>query len=774
MLPQQHILRPMPTRGAPERSTPPRRAHPDAFWLLALTAGVLWMYAPPGLITGEVLYGYDSFVLHVRRLEFAREHLFGPSPSLPGWYPREFLGTPFWSNLQNFPFIPTRLLLLLIDPWAAHGVGSILAAVLAAAFTFLFCRRLGIGALGAAVAGWTFACCGFFAARVMAGHLPLLEAYPALPLLLWLVERYAGSSGGVEPQSRQATKTATKEEEIAPRMDTNAHESEEGDASPSAASSSSFVSNRVHSWTDPSPAALRRDLLVLALATGCVMLAGHPQLPVYAVGSAFLYLLVRTWGRRALVGAAAMVSGVLCMSFVLYPMFLLVRRSTRVLPLAPAANDVYFPFSGLTTFVLPWHDARPKTDSYWDTVTYVGLLPLVAVIALALRWLLTGRRPARTWLFLAALATFALLLAFPRPWSAGGGFTILRSPARQLYLTVFGLSLAAGVAIDLLLRFRPARAWPRALLPAAAMALVALHVTDLRVFTRGGPFGTFIYTTAPPPDPGVPIGLAQAVGDGRVAMDAEEVDPANRRLDDAGVYDSVLLARPYRALMALSGRPPELNTQIVNGAFLSPRALAWAGVRMVVTERKNLPLPVVHRGEKLTVYSVPNPLPRAGFVPLENVRYADDEAVLSEFRAGLTPSPERMFLPPSAAANAAAPQSAPAPTTAPQATIAYRRPHPDTIEIDITAPTAGYVRILESFDPGWTATVNGQPAEILPADTFVSAVKVAPGTHQMRMTYHTPGFAAGLALSAVGAAVLAIVALAAPRFAFGVMPSTSS
>jgi hypothetical protein len=30
---------------------------------------------------------------------------------------------------------------------------------------------------------------GFFASRVMAGHLPLLEAYPALPQLLWLVDR---------------------------------------------------------------------------------------------------------------------------------------------------------------------------------------------------------------------------------------------------------------------------------------------------------------------------------------------------------------------------------------------------------------------------------------------------------------------------------------------------------------------------------------------------------------------------------------------------------
>lgn len=40
-----------------------------------------------------------------------------------------------------------------------------------------------------ALCGLHMAGAGFFASRVMAGHLPLLEAYPALPQLLWLVDR---------------------------------------------------------------------------------------------------------------------------------------------------------------------------------------------------------------------------------------------------------------------------------------------------------------------------------------------------------------------------------------------------------------------------------------------------------------------------------------------------------------------------------------------------------------------------------------------------------
>jgi hypothetical protein len=126
---------------------------PEALALCALALAVLWVYCPWDLLRGGVLTGLDHSTLHVRRMEFARENLFGDSPRPPAWYPREMLGTPFWSNLQNFPLLPTRFPLLLTDPWVAYGIGVNLAAVLSAAFTYLLCRRLGLGRLGAAVAG---------------------------------------------------------------------------------------------------------------------------------------------------------------------------------------------------------------------------------------------------------------------------------------------------------------------------------------------------------------------------------------------------------------------------------------------------------------------------------------------------------------------------------------------------------------------------------------------------------------------------------------------
>jgi len=128
--------------------------------------------------------------------------------------------------------VPTRLLVLLtLAPYApyTYAIATTLAAILAAVFTYLFCRRIKLGARAAATAGYTFVACGYFSARVAVGHLPLLEVYAALPALLWAVEALI-----------QATER--------------------------------------HS-------AIGRRVFVLALLTTCVMLGGHPQLPVYAIAT---------------------------------------------------------------------------------------------------------------------------------------------------------------------------------------------------------------------------------------------------------------------------------------------------------------------------------------------------------------------------------------------------------------------------------------------------------------------------------------------------------
>ena len=384
-----------------------------ALAILVMSLGVVLVYLSPPY-PNTVLMGLDYLQLHSRRMQFARDALFSSGFSLPAWYPRELLGTPFWSNLQNFPLIPTRLLVLLtMDPLGpySYGVAVTLSAVLAALFTYLYLRKIGLGLSACAAAGWTFACSGFYAARVAAGHLPLLEAYPALPLLLWIAESQ------IQQQQR-------------------------GESS-------------------------RLWIAATALSSACIMLAGHPQLAVYAMVATGCYALWRGGIESVKPLWSGMIVGAGCAAFALVPMAMLIGRSTRLLPLAAAANDIAMPYGRLAAFFLPWRDGVPPLlDSsseaafrgyanvayFWDTVCYIGILPWTAVFILLafLARRQPGREQRKIAVFIGLLGVSGILMSLPlmQQLAAFIPGTIFRSPARLLYLTQFALAAALGGAIQ--------------------------------------------------------------------------------------------------------------------------------------------------------------------------------------------------------------------------------------------------------------------------------------------------------------------------------------
>lgn len=668
-------------------------------WFASMCVAVLLVYCPPGLfLQDEVLHGLDFWSVHYHRMVFARAGLLAHG-TLPGWYPRELFGTPFWSNMQAFPWIPTRLLLLPFDPARAFAIGVNVAALLSAAFTYAYARTIGWAPSVAALSGWTFACSGFFASRVLAGHLPLLEAYPALPALLFLVERLR-------------------------RTD-------------------------------------RRWLagVTLGVATTCVVLAGHPQLPAYAVATALLYSAWMYRGvlrRRAL---AAIVLGIGCASFAWYPMLLLIRRSTRVLPLEKASNDVAFPFERLSAYFLPWNDGWPavvqrlpqqpfqgfpSTGYFWDTVVYVGLLPWLAVVLLTLmlvrRWELPGPRG----LFFAAVGGLSLLLALPvgehLPTLLSG--TYLRSPARLTYLTTFSLSLALGA----LLQHAVASNSPRALLRLVLIAGVGFHLFDegrhARAFVSTRPVELL-------PMPVVESLLRTHVGDARVAIDPRLPLRFARSFDDVGFFDSIMLIRPYQALLALAGEPARSNHQVFSAALLPQKTLASLGVRFAIPASERSDLPIAAQG-RLPVFYVPDPRPRASFHPLGTVSFAEEADVLAWLRTHRELSPHPILA--GNAAAAAADLRDESPSSEPL--LEYRRPSSDRIVLELDAPGSGWVRVLESWDPGWSARLDGRQVPLEPSDGFAMAVPVGSGRHRLELEFTTPGVRVGLLLSVLSVLLL--------------------
>ncbi len=640
--------------------------------MLILTEAV---YLRPELLRGtHSLMGSDYDMLHRFRLAFARQWLLGPRHLLPAWNPREVMGAPFAANLQGFPWIPTRLVLLLLDPSVAYAAGVAMAAGLAALFTWLYCRRAGMSAIGAAAAGWTFACAGYFSSRVMAGHLPLLEAYPALPLLLWLVDLAMERAG-------------------------------------------------------------RAELALLAVSCTCVVVAGHPQVPAYAMVCAFVYV---AWHGRGVAGrvrarvAGAMALGVGMALTFWWPMLLLIAKSTRIQHLAAPDNDVAMPYSRLLALIVPgiqgWAEpveladknpftGYPNNAWFWDTASYVGILPLVAVVGLLVWCMVRRRMPGWRGRYLTGMGVAALVCSLPlaEPLLHALPGTFLRSPARLLYISTFCAAVALGAGVDALRRVNwPGGVWVR---NGLLIALLAVHFVDLRGFAH------WFVQTYPRDDaaPAFSARLEREIGNGRIAAEREDlVFSYGDRFDDAGGFDSIFLARFNQAYLSLAGLPPDTNQQVFDASTLPVAALEALGVRFVITTQTRDDLELADSSDGANLYRVPNPMPRASFFAGDKI----DDAGKTAGSAG---------------------------------TIEYSRPSSDEIGVRTSSGAAGFVYVLESFDPGWKATVDGKAAPVAVANGFAMGVPVPAGEHTVTLHYETPGRVAGLLFS--GVSLLLLIAL---------------
>lgn len=81
----------------------------------------------------------------------------------------------------------------------------------------------------------------------------------------------------------------------------------------------------------------------------------------------------------------------------------------------------------------------------------------------------------------------------------------------------------------------------------------------------------------------------------------------------------------------------------------------------------------------------------------------------------------------------------------------------DAIVADVNAEGDGFLVIAEMIHRGWHATVDGEPAEIRPADHALAAVHVPAGDHRVEVRYEPREWANGLVVS--GVAAIALVAL---------------
>ena len=225
-------------------------------------------------------------------------------------------------------------------------------------------------------------------------------------------------------------------------------------------------------------------------------------------------------------------------------------------------------------------------------------------------------------------------------------------------------------------------------------------------------------------------------------------------LEDAQGYNPVQLLRYWTFVRAVNPAPVDYNAAVFVELTPAVRALLDVDVAVAPAGRS----PFADARELATegnwaAYALSGSTPRASVVHswtvVPGASAALREVLDPSFDASVTAVLEvdrGIVLP------------APVPFPAPTATAEYRSLGPQSARVDMETDQPGLLVIRNLFDPGWRATVDGQPAPILVADGFLQAVPLPDGRHTVMLSYDDPWIGYGLAGSALALAVLLVAA----------------
>lgn len=372
---------------------------------------------------------------------------------------------------------------------------------------------------------------------------------------------------------------------------------------------------------------------------------------------------------------------------------------------------------------------------------------------------------------------------------------------RALFLWTLGLAVLGGLGLDALLRLLRARAasapdasvgqmWSAS---AVAVVAVCVAVTGAQLLAHGRnvnpPFQDRSEAALYPTTPGLeaarselggPLGRGRVIPvslPGRYAVMLGEIGKA-LDIPSAGGYEPVLPATVTKLSRVIAGEPVESAlSKETPGTFLAhyeshvvrTDLLARTGISAVVgspvmaLDPSWVPGALASRGLRqtyagpdATVYQVLGRIPRATVVT-EPIWAESSPEALRRFVDPSFDGRRQVVLEgePSLRAAPTVPPQAPAP-----ARVEWREDQPDEIRLSVTAQQPGWLVLLDGFDPGWKATVNGRAAEVRRANYNFRAVEVPAGTSSVNFSYRPTSVTAGgwvtvLSTGLIGCAMVA-------------------
>jgi hypothetical protein len=218
--------------------------------------------------------------------------------------------------------------------------------------------------------------------------------------------------------------------------------------------------------------------------------------------------------------------------------------------------------------------------------------------------------------------------------------------------------------------------------------------------------------------------------------------PSVHRIHSAGGYASPLRLARYTTF--LSEANPVRGLQLLSVRHLLTPGQMGADVAAT--------FPLAYQDEKSYIYQLPDELalPRAFAVP-QALTAADPAEAMTALNAGALDLRQTGIL--AREAGQSPPLTLP-PTAAWAGQVAIIHEDPQHLELEATLPGDGYVVLLDTYYPGWEASVDGQSAPIYRANYLGRAVFVPAGTHVIRFDYRPLSFRVGVWL---GLATLLVI-----------------
>jgi len=723
----------------------------QTFSAVALTQAIVEPWYEPGAPQPQQFPQSDQADTFYPWIVFAGGAL--RAGELPLWDPYTFGGHPFFANGETNLLYPPRLILTrLLPPSWAQDLFLLLHLWASGLTMRLFLRRRGLGEIAALLGATVWMFNSFTLGWLLLGHIAAITALLPLALL--------GARETVERRSARAA-----------------------------------------AWTG---AALGLMLLgsnilmtlVAWLTVGCYY------------GALLLGALVRGWRLAPPSRTRLRALAPLLVLPILTALVGLGLGAVQLLPTLELAGQMARASADHARYVASWRvpfaalgaigrPELPATDrTLNNALWFVGWVPLLlAPVALT-------RRDGRGAL-VAAAALALYVLGTPLTWLGTQllpGLAYFRPLGRMLFIWALLWAIVAAIGTDRLLRWLPAR------LPAARrwtplLGAILLFGTAAPLLDYGRainpPFQPRTIAALYPPTPLVERLLA-AGPEARIAalrtINGPEQwappmfqgsIPQSLGLRTVGGYESLLPARQADFWRIVKGEDPAsvAANPVEDAVVLNfyPRRIRYdllpqigitllAAVPDVTPEWLNTNWPglrvePIYRGPDGWIYRLPDSRGVA-YVSYRVELVADERAALAATTAR-TPDPQADdFL---AREDTAAPPALPARgSCAGQGRAAQRveAQTANTLTIRAESACAGLLVVNQSWAPGWTATIDGQPAPILRTNFLARGVAIPPGRHEVRFVYAPQSFTVGLILTTATSLLLLgllVWRLAAPR-----------